>query len=147
KSGANRFHGSAYAYFRDSSTEAKNYFNRLFPNANNYSQHFYPGGTFGGPIKKDKLFFFVSYEFNKLDLPGTNFLLNSPAALGINGTSALDLAQKNYLDTMTAKGGPVLAGLAAALRPLLVPQNNPNFFKMLARDDGGFDTLTKVHTL
>jgi hypothetical protein len=146
KSGTNHWHGSGYGYFRNSSTEAQNYFNRFFPDANAYSQHVFAGGTFGGPIKTDKLFFFTSYEFNKLDLPGTNVLLNTDASLGVNGNSLNDVTQRNYLNTMIASGGPVLAGLATAFKGLLVPQNNPNFLKMLSRDNGPFDNLTKTHT-
>ena len=146
KSGTNKWHGSGYGYFRNSSTEAQNFFNRFFPNANTFSQHVYAGGTFGGPIKRDKLFIFTSYEYDKLDLPGTNVLLNSDAALGVNGNSPNDVFQRNYLNTMIASGGPALAGLATVFKGLLVPQNNPNFAKMLARDDGPFDRLTKLHT-
>src|SRR5215471_546490 len=146
KSGTNKWHGSGYGYFRNSSTEAQNFFNRFFPNANTFSQHVYAGGTFGGPIKRDKLFIFTSYEYNKLDLPGTNVLLNSDAALGVNGNSPNDVFQRNYLNTMIASGGPALAGLATAFKGLLVPRNNPNFAKMLARNDGPFDRLTKLHT-
>src|SRR5499427_7313803 len=101
KSGTNQFHGSAYAYFRDQNTEAANYFNRFLPSTTGgtggykkaYSQNFYPGGTFGGPLVKDKLFIFTSYEFTKLDQAGFNFLLNSAGALGINGNSITGVAQ------------------------------------------------------
>ena len=61
KSGANQFHGSADWFHTDQNFAALNYF--LPPgtkkNRNNQNQF---GGTFGGPIKKDKLFFFVDYE-------------------------------------------------------------------------------------
>ena len=61
KSGTNQFHGSADWFHTDQNFAAVNYF--LPPgakkNRNNQNQF---GGTFGGPIKKDKLFFFVDYE-------------------------------------------------------------------------------------
>jgi hypothetical protein len=154
KSGGNQFHGSAYAYFRDQNIESANFFNRFLPSppgqtggySKAYSQNFYPGGTFGGPIIKDKLFFFTSYEFTKLDQAGFNFLLNSAGSLGINGTSIAGLAQQSYFSQLTASGNPFLAGFAAALRPLMVPQNNANLLKMLKRDDGEFNTATRAHT-
>jgi hypothetical protein len=153
KSGTNQFHGSAYIYFRDQNTEAANFFNRFLPSTTGtggyqkaFSQNLYPGGTFGGPIVKDKLFFFTSYEFTKLDQAGFNFLLNSAGALGINGTSITGLAQNSYFNQLAASGNPLLAGFAAALRPALVPQNNPNLLKMLTNDNGSFNTATRAHT-
>ncbi|HXZ33488.1 MAG TPA: carboxypeptidase-like regulatory domain-containing protein [Terriglobales bacterium] len=58
KSGANNFHGDIYEYFRNTVLDAQGYFNTIRPqwNQNQY------GGTFGGPIKKDRTFFFTSYE-------------------------------------------------------------------------------------
>jgi hypothetical protein len=153
KSGGNQFHGSAYIYFRDQNTEAANFFNRFLPAPPGqtsykkaYSQNLYPGGTFGGPIKKDKLFFFTSYEYTKLDLAGFNFLLNSAGSLGIEGNSITGLAQQSYFNQLATSGNPFLAGFAAALRPLLVPQNNANLRKMLETDDGAFNTATRAHT-
>ena len=58
KSGTNDFHGDVYEYFRNTVLDAQGYFNTTRPqwNQNQY------GGTFGGPIKKDRTFFFASYE-------------------------------------------------------------------------------------
>jgi len=62
KGGTNKFHGSAYEFFRPNFTTAKSYgFNGASVPPSIYKQHNY-GGTFGGPIIKDKTFFFVSYE-------------------------------------------------------------------------------------
>lgn len=58
KSGANAIHGSVYEFFRPSETAARRYFS---PVRGDLNQHNF-GGTIGGPIAKDKLFFFVSYE-------------------------------------------------------------------------------------
>src|SRR2546425_2671968 len=62
KSGTNSFHGSAFEFFRNTDLNANAWFRNYqgLPkpvlNSNQY------GGAFGGPIKKDKLFFFVSYQ-------------------------------------------------------------------------------------
>lgn len=58
KSGTNSFHGSAYEFLRNSSLDARNFFDGAKPP---FRQNQF-GGTFGGPIKKDKLFFFVNDE-------------------------------------------------------------------------------------
>src|SRR5579862_683439 len=58
KSGSNGFHGDVYEYFRNKVLNAQGYFNSVKPQSN--QNQF--GGTFGGPIKKDRTFFFTSYE-------------------------------------------------------------------------------------
>ncbi len=58
KSGSNAFHGDVYEYFRNKVLNAQGYFNSIKPQSN--QNQF--GGTFGGPIKKDRTFFFTSYE-------------------------------------------------------------------------------------
>lgn len=147
KSGTDQFHGTGYIYFRDSSLQAQNFFNRFTPNPDLFNQHVFPGLTFGGPIIKDKLFFFTSYEFQKIDLPGNNFFLNQPDVLGINGNTTAGLAQSVYLSQLTASGNPTLQAIAAGLKPAFVPQNNPVFNQILSRDSGGFDTETKTQTV
>jgi hypothetical protein len=63
KSGTNNFHGSAFEFLRNSQLNSSDYFYNLIPNQPhevlNQNQF---GGTIGGPIKKDKLFFFFSYR-------------------------------------------------------------------------------------
>ena len=64
KSGTNAFHGSAHEFHFDQNFAARDYFQTdltRFPTKNRNNQNQF-GGTFGGPIKKDKLFFFVDYE-------------------------------------------------------------------------------------
>src|SRR5579871_4319388 len=58
KSGTNQFHGDVYEYFRNTLLNAQGYFNTVKPQEN--QNQF--GGTFGGPLKKDRTFFFTSYE-------------------------------------------------------------------------------------
>ncbi len=64
KSGTNEFHGSAFEYHANHKLNAKNFFTPQDRGKNKFIQNQY-GGTIGGPIKKDKLFFFASYEGTK----------------------------------------------------------------------------------
>src|SRR5262249_30742757 len=68
KSGSNSFHGGAYEYNRSSIGEANDWFNKKaeissgLPNVPGHLIRNVFGATFGGPIQKDRLFFFVAYE-------------------------------------------------------------------------------------
>jgi Carboxypeptidase regulatory-like domain/TonB dependent receptor-like, beta-barrel len=76
KGGTNNFHGSAFEYLRNSSLDAANFFDtpqssggkRLPPFRRNQY-----GGSLGGPFKRDKLFFFSTYEGLKQQLGLTNY--------------------------------------------------------------------------
>src|SRR5947209_6725850 len=76
KSGTNRFHGSAYEYNRVSALAARSFFNRP-PNPVARSTYNYYGGSMGGPIIKNKTFFFadilhisdVRGQFNLVTVP------------------------------------------------------------------------------
>ncbi len=58
KSGTNSFHGGAFEFLRNTDLDARNYFS---PTRGAFRQNQF-GGTFGGPIRHDKLFFFVDYQ-------------------------------------------------------------------------------------
>ena len=61
KSGTNQFHGSGLLFFRDASITAKEFFQTTKPDYRRYQY----GGTFGGPIVKNKTHFFVAYKGTK----------------------------------------------------------------------------------
>jgi hypothetical protein len=58
KSGTNNFHGNLFEFFRNTHLDARNYFS---PERAAFHQNQY-GGTFGGPIRKEKIFFFADYQ-------------------------------------------------------------------------------------
>ena len=58
KTGTNKFHGDVFDFYRDTFLNTKSYF-QLSPSKFHQNQF---GGTLGGPIFKDKLFFFTSYQ-------------------------------------------------------------------------------------
>ncbi len=67
KSGANQFHGSGYDVLRRTSTSSNEYFNKLAGNDVPLLDKNIYGGSFGGALIKDKLFFFGNYERLKED--------------------------------------------------------------------------------
>jgi hypothetical protein len=74
RSGTNTFHGSAYEFARNSAMDARNYFDPS-TGALPFSRNQF-GGTFGGPINKNKTFFFGNYEglWQSLTVPVTTIV-------------------------------------------------------------------------
>ena len=62
KGGTNQFHGDVYEYFRNKVLNSRGYFDTIKPDL---KQNQF-GATFGGPIKKDRSFFFASYEGRRI---------------------------------------------------------------------------------
>ena len=87
KSGSNLFRGSVFEYYRNEALDAPNYFDSTrnldgsvieeLPKSE-LDQHQF-GGSFGGPLDRDKAFFFASYEGYRLDA-GVNFVEAAPSA-------------------------------------------------------------------
>ncbi len=62
KSGTNQFHGDIFEFLRNTGLDARDYFS---PTRGTFDQNQF-GGTLGGPIQKDKLFFFADYQGTRL---------------------------------------------------------------------------------
>ena len=61
KSGTNAFHGELFEYFRNNALDARNYFNTTDEQRSPFHNNQF-GGSLGGPIIKDKTFFYMNYE-------------------------------------------------------------------------------------
>jgi Carboxypeptidase regulatory-like domain len=85
KSGSNNWHGNIYEYFRNTILDAKNYFDTAGRPQWNQNQY---GGTLGGPIKKDRSFFFVSYEGRRIRQGITSQLVNVPTGTPATASAA-----------------------------------------------------------
>jgi hypothetical protein len=78
RSGTNRPSGSAFGFFRDEALNAKEHFEQFNPAGDRIDREKAPygqkqfGGTFGGPLQKDRMFFFGSFE--RLDIDANNFV-------------------------------------------------------------------------
>jgi len=81
KSGTNTFHGNIYEYFRNTVLDSRGYPDTSKPQLN--QNQF--GGTFGGPIKKDRTFFFLSYEGRRIRAGQPGQLLNVPTTQEFGG--------------------------------------------------------------
>lgn len=63
RSGTNQFHGTAYEYFRNNALDARSFFATSTPP---FRRNLF-GGNVGGPIRKDRLFFFASYQGERIN--------------------------------------------------------------------------------
>jgi len=130
KSGTNRFHGAAYDYIRNTDLNAIGPFaaptNPLTGKSQKPTlQRNQFGGTFGGPIFKDKLFFFADYE-------GTRQVVHAILTATVpdsdqNGTSALAVANGGYT-FLTSSGAavPILNPLTGQTYNGVIPFNDPS---------------------
>lgn len=98
KSGSNAFHGSAYEYLRNEKLQARNFFASTIPplKRNQF------GATFGGPIRRDKVFFFTDYEGGRTR-QGTTFNSVVPTAAQLNGDFT---GQRPIYDPLTTRQNP-----------------------------------------
>jgi len=123
RSGTNEYHGSAYEFARNSAMDAKNYFDPG-SSALPFSRNQF-GGTIGGPVRKNKTFFFGNYEGLKQDLtvpvttivPDQNFrngFLPCAETVGVTCDPTTGLANvginpgiASYLNAYPIPNGPV----------------------------------------
>jgi hypothetical protein len=131
RSGTNQFHGSAFEFLRNSSLDARNYFNTQSKKSVFQNNNF--GAALGGPIIKDKTFFFGAYEGQR-ERVGSDFLLLVPTRQQIS--QARSIAQ-------TLNGGVINPGLDAILS--FYPQSDTNQIPDVVRDkNDGNNFIVKI---
>ena len=110
KSGSNSFHGSLWEYARNDAFDTHEYFDRPTDKLPEYRQNLF-GGTLGGPMLKNHLFFFGDIQANRI-VNGTNEIITVPTLKERQGdfTELLDPAQTGgspiYLYKQRSAGGP-----------------------------------------
>jgi len=98
KSGTGQFHGSAFEFFRNTNLDARGYFD---PTRSAFKQNQF-GGTIGGPIKRDKIFFFTDYQGTRTTQGISTGNISVPTVAQRNG---------NFNDLTGSVSGPYLASL------------------------------------
>ena len=86
RSGTNTFHGTAYEFLRNNDFDARNWFDVGAPPPFHQNQF---GGAIGGPIKKNKLFFYLNYEGFRQIAPSDEYNL-VPTAAQLSGNFSSD---------------------------------------------------------
>ena len=109
KNGTNQFHGSAFDFLRNTVFNARGYsFASSPPARGSYNQNIY-GGTIGGPIKKDKIFFFGDFQ-------GTHQVIGSTSSATVPSAADLTGNVSDWIPALVNNGGVVQgAGWASVL--------------------------------
>ena len=120
KSGTNRLHGSAYEFNRNTIFSANNWFNNRSGVARQPLNRNQFGFSVGGPIKKDRVFFFFNYE-KRLDRTATSVLGHVPSAAMREGiltfkatdgsTTTLTPAQLKQIDPLNIGVSPAILSM------------------------------------
>src|SRR5208282_3773553 len=123
KSGTNSFHGDLFEYFRNDALDARNYFDpSSSPKAPFHNNQF--GGSLGGPIVKDKTFFYLDYEGQRENV-GVVSLACVPTQAFIQQATA----------NVTTAGG-VVSPVGSALLNFW-PHNPANYISGVTSNDSG----------
>jgi hypothetical protein len=118
KSGTNQYHGSAFEFLRNTDFDARNFFS---PERAVYQQN-QVGGLFGGPIVKDKIFFYSDYQGTRLNEGVDTGLIQVPSATNRNGN--FSDAASELTGTVS---GPYLASQLAGKLGYGVTQGEPYY--------------------
>ncbi len=118
KSGSNALHGSGFEFLRNTDLDARNFFS---PDRSFYRQNQF-GGTLGGPLKKNKLFFFGDYQGTRQSQGVDTGLIPVPSLADRTGNLS-DIAA-----SLTGSvGGPYLANLLSQKLGYGVTANEPYY--------------------
>ncbi|HTW32813.1 MAG TPA: carboxypeptidase-like regulatory domain-containing protein [Candidatus Sulfotelmatobacter sp.] len=129
KSGTNRFHGNVFEFLRNTNLDARNYFS---PTRGSFDQNQF-GGTFGGPIRKNKTFFFADYQGTRLTQGVDTGQIPVPSVADRGGNLA-DLAGfftttgTNGNTVPTTVSGPYWAGGLSQRLGYTVSAGEPYYF-------------------
>ncbi len=119
KSGTNAFHGTAFEFLRNSAVDARGYFEPADQPKAPFRQNQF-GGTLGGPIRRNKTFFFVDYQGTRIGTSQTDIsTVPTPAEINGNFSALLSSGTQIYnpLSTTIVNGQPVRTPFAGNIIP------------------------------
>jgi hypothetical protein len=131
KSGTNEFHGTAFEFLRNSALDARDFFAAPDQPKAPFKQNQF-GGTLGGPIKKNKLFFFGDYQGTRVSA-ATAAIYSVPTPAEVNGDFSGILGSQVATDAL---GRPVYQ------HEIFDPNSTRTVGGSIVRDGFGFDPTT-----
>jgi Carboxypeptidase regulatory-like domain len=155
KSGTNEVHGNVFGYFRDRALNAKSHFERYDVYGNEidaekspFRQYQY-GATLGGPVRKDKTFYFLSFE--RLDTRDSNLVtiseadaavLNGAGFEVVTGANSFAVEQTQALAKIDHQWNPESNLVVRANYSDVTNENAEPFGGLVARSRGGVRRAT-----
>jgi carboxypeptidase family protein/TonB-dependent receptor-like protein len=125
KNGSNELHGNAFDFLRNTDVDARNYFS---PTRGVYRQNQF-GGTLGGPIRRDKLFYFLDYQGTRQTQGIDTGEISVPSDADMLGNLS-DFVDSNGNTLLTGTvGGPYFANLLTQKLGYTITQGEPYYFK------------------
>ncbi len=120
KSGVNRFQGNAFEFYRNSDFDANTWENNRSGAAKQERKQHIFGGTLGGPVVKDHVFFFGDYQGSRQDAPGFATASLAPEAWRRGDLSSVSTPIRDPLTGLPFPGNQIPAGrISATARALL----------------------------
>jgi len=150
KSGSNSFHGSGFEFLRNTALDAKNYFALPTDKTPVFRQNQF-GGTFGGPLVKNKTFFFVDYQATRqtqaptvnAQMPSAgNFTGDFSDSAGLFSTSA----DNNKNPIASTVNGDAWAALLGTRLGYAVNNGEPYYYTASTIDPNTVDPNTGIGT-
>jgi hypothetical protein len=129
KAGTNDIHGDVFGFFRGSALQTRNFFDFEKPS---YTRS-QVGGTFGGPLRKDRTFGFLGFE--RLQGNQTTYV---PIGRSRGSFERLRRTQQDLVDLFLPSRDPQLVQLGAISQRLLLTTNFPQTLELFDRNRGSF---------
>ena len=150
KSGTNNFHGSGFEFLRNTAFDAKNYFAAPTESTPVFRQNQF-GGTFGGPIIRNKTFFFIDYQGTRqTQAPTVNVQMPSVGNFGgdfSDSTGSFSTsADANNNPIASTVNGDAWAGLLSSRLNYAVTSGEPYYYTAATIDPNTVDPNTGVGT-
>ena len=127
KSGTNQFHGSIFQFFRNDDLNANSFFNNQTGQPRGVLKQNQFGGTIGGPIIKDKLFFFFAYQGTKQDNGVSSFSTASPFLPALTNDRSAQGLGRIFGGKSGVQGGVAVASNGSNINPVALAILNAKF--------------------
>lgn len=135
KSGSNSFRGNAFEFYRDSKMDANEWSNNRSNAAKPKRRQDIYGGTLGGPVVKNKLFFFANYQGTRFDAPGSETISVAPASWRAGDLSSVTAAIRDPVTGQAFAGNQIPSSRISPIATAIL--SNTNLYPLPNRSVSG----------
>jgi hypothetical protein len=124
KSGTNAFRGNVFEFYRDSKMDANEWSNNRSNAAKPQRRQDIYGGTLGGPLMKNKLFFFANYQGTRFDAPGSETVSVAPASWRAGDLSSVTATVRDPTTGLAFAGNQIPASRISPIASAILSNTN-----------------------